>query len=320
MFAVLLATAFLAGQATVSTSNQSSSARLPDNEPVLEVPVRIVHILDSQGNAELFGNIHTVMTLQIAKDQLSAINDIYAPWKIRYTLASNDFETRRDDYLNLDSNLPERTTVEAPQTAKPLATGVAEHQRAFEKLANERPDRMTMIVHRGSEWRWNARKRLWEFAVGFSRGGNWFAKGKGAYVRICGTKPRVWAHELGHSLGLPHTSRDGVDAPSKLVTSEDISAACEAYLAKGGDPKHPEYAIDGDYQVGVTDTPPDPGLGFWGNSKEMTRVIELRLRGREPFRLLVSCDNIMGNAEGQIFTYSQAALMRTRIKAWLKKP
>ena len=290
---------------------------LPASEPVLDVPVRIIHILDAQGNAEFFGDIHTVMTLAMAREQIAEINAIYRPCKIHFSLASSDFETRRDDKLNLDFDAPAPGAATNNHDTKPPEIGKQEHYNAFQRVADEHKDMVTIIAHRGSEWRWNEKTQGWDYAVGFSHGGNGFASGKGNFVRISGTKPRVWAHELGHAFGLPHTSKDGVDAPASLVTPEQISAACEKYLAEGGDPDHPEYAIDGDCKVGVYDTPPDPGLGFWGTSKDLTRAITIRLTGRKPFSLVVSRNNIMGAvADYSGFSRDQILVMRRKITAW----
>jgi hypothetical protein len=185
-----------------------------------------------------------------------------------------------------------------------------------QKLADERPDRLTVLVHRGSEWRWDARLHRWEFGVGFSYGGA-LRRGKATCLRVCSTQAWVWAHESGHTLGLPHTSKDGVERPSALVTPEQIAAACEECLDKGGDSEHPEYAIDGDHHPGVNDTPPDPGLGFWENSRDLTRRITHNLRGRPPLELLVSRDNIMAaNGGNGGFSPDQIAVMRRRIEEW----
>ena len=292
-----------------------SSSPLPETEPMLDVPLRIIHILDAQGEAELADNSHAVLTLSAAKRQIAAVNELFRPARIQFTLASNDFEIRKDDYLNLDFDAPALDVITSLRSAKPIEVGKRERLRAFQRIADEQRGKLTIFVHRGSEWQWNTKAQKWEFTTGFSHGQ--FSNRRASFATMTNHVARVWAHELAHTFRLPHTSKDGVDNPSNLVTEAQIGAACEEYLAKGGDQNHPEYAIDGDYQLGIKDTPPDPGLGFWGNSRDLTRVIQLRLSGRKPFPLLVSRNNIMGaiaNFGG--FSPDQIGVMRRRIELW----
>jgi len=245
-----------------------------------------------------------------------AINDLFRPCKIRFTLALSDYEVRQSDYLSTDFDPPAANLIVNNRNVKPIELGRRGHDQGFQKLASEQHDRVMILIHSGSEWRWNDRLQSWKYDVGFSHGGDLLAK-TGPYLRVTSTIPRNWAHELGHLLGLPHTSKDGYDAPSKLLTSKDISIACEKYLAQGGDIKHPEYAIDGDYQVGVYDTPPDPGLGFWENTSALTKVIQISIAGRSPFSLLVSRNNIMAALPfNGGFSFDQIMVMRKRIALW----
>ena len=304
----------------VATTKSSSSDQIvPETEPMLQVPLRIIHILDAQGKAELAGNSPTVLTLAAAKRQVAAVNEIFRPARIQFTLASNDFETRKDDYLNLDFDAPASEVSTGLRSAKPIETGKRERLSTFQRIADEQRQKLTIFVHRGSEWQWNASAQKWDFTAGFSHGQ--YSSRRASFATITNTSARVWAHELAHTFRLPHTSKDGVDNPSILVTEAQIGAACEEYLAKGGDANRPEYAIDGDYQLGIKDTPPDPGLGFWGTSRDLTRVIQVRIAGRKPFPLLVSRNNIMGaiaNYGG--FSPDQIGVMRRRIELWKSEP
>ena len=128
-----------------------SSSPLPETEPMLDVPLRIIHILDAQGEAELADNSHTVLTLSATKRQIAAVNELFRPARIQFTLASNDFETKRDDYLNLDFDAPTLDVITNLRSAKPIEVGKRERLRAFQRIADEQRGKLTIFVHRGSE-------------------------------------------------------------------------------------------------------------------------------------------------------------------------
>jgi hypothetical protein len=290
---------------------------LGETAPMIEIPLRVVHVLDAQGKAEFSDRSSAVLTPSAVQKKIDVINEMYQATRIRFTFDAKDFETRRDDYLNLDSDPPAAGTKVTDRDSKPKATGTWEHLRAFEEVGAERPDRLTILVHRGSEWWWDERSQKWIFAVGFSRGGNGIQPNGRGTIRVSATENSVWAHELGHALGLPHISKDGVDIPSNITSEAEIGRVCGQYLARGGNPVHPEYAIDGDYHVGIRDTPPDPGVRFWGTSRELSRVVQVTIPGREPFPLFVSRNNVMApkTAVGG-FTNDQVAVMRRTAEWW----
>lgn len=292
---------------------------LAADAPWIEIPLRVVHVVDSQGKAEFSDRTTAVLTPATVEQKIAAVNELYRATKIRFTFDPKDLEIRRDDYLNLDSDAPVAGIDVSRREVKPRETGQREHVEAFEAVGQERPDRLTILVHRGSEWRWDDRSLKWVSVVGFSRGGIGIRPDGRGVIRISATDHTVWAHELGHALGLQHISRDGVDAPSRISSEKEISRACQEYLARGGNPAHPENAIDGDYLAGIRDTPPDPGVGFWGDSRELSRIVQITIPGREPFPLFVSRNNIMApKAAVGGFTNGQIAVMR-RIAEWWKE-
>ncbi|MBC8134836.1 MAG: hypothetical protein H8F28_03000 [Fibrella sp.] len=296
---------------------------LPTSEsaPIIEIPIRVLHILDSQGTAEFTDRSRTVLTQALVEKQILAVNELFRPARIRFVCDPKEFETRRDDYLDLDFDAPAQRVRSGSADSKPAEIGLAEHLKAFQTVADERPDRLTLIAHRGSEWRWSERAKTWSVRLGVSHGGYGLrTDGRGYYIRTSSMKPRVWAHELGHALGLYHTSQDSVVRHSKTLDEVMIATACLEYIASGGDKEHPEHAIDGDYRTGVRDTPPNPGIGFWGTSRDRSRIIPLNLPGRETLYLFVTRDNIMASADGNDrFTNDQIRVMRRKAESWKAK-
>lgn len=294
---------------------------LNTDAPLIEIPLRVIHVLDSQGNAEFSGGSRQVLSSASVEKHIAAMNEIFRPAKIRFTFDPKEFETRRDNYLCVDFDAPGEKQKLDDYTVKPSEPGREERMKAFQTVANERPDRLTVIVHRGSDWRWSLRTHQWTYGAGFSRGRpKPRGAGQGHYIRATSMGPSMWAHELGHAFGLGHTSRDNADVPSKLKSEEQISRACQEYITKGGDSKHPEYAIDADFAYGVTDTPPNPGMGFWISPRDRSRIITLHLPGREPLSVFVSRDNIMASGAGNDrFTNDQIRVMRRKAEQWNPK-
>lgn len=294
---------------------------LSENALVIEIPARVIQILDSQGDNRFADGSREILSAASVEKHMSALNEIYSPAKVRFTFNPKEFETRRDDYLYTDFDTPGEKVQIDDRESKPPQTGREERMRAFQKVADERSDRLTVIVHRGSDWRWNARTQKWIYSAGYSRGR---PKPRGAnqghYIRVTSMIPKIWAHELGHAFGLGHTSRDTADYPSNLVNEALISTACQEYVAKVGSDKHFEHPIDGDYASGVTDTPPNPGIGFWENTQDRTRMIMLHLTGKDPVCLFVTRDNVMASSSGNDrFTNDQIRLMRRWAGVWQRK-
>ena len=301
----------------------AAPAKFADPSPVWEIPLRVVQIVDSQGNAEFARSDFALWTPVLLAAHMAEVNGLFAPAGIKFTfdaktaIQTGDFETRRDDFLFVDFDPVFSGPELKNHDKKPPEKNRILRQSGLQKIANEKPHRLTLITRRGSEWRWDTEAEKWQFGVGYSRGGD---ATDGNPATLTGTNVRIWAHELGHEMGLPHTSRDAVDFPSALVSADALSAACQAYLDAGGSAAHPEYGIDGDVEAGVFDTLPDPGLGFWQATDLTETTITLRLKNRPPLPVLVSRSNIMAALPGaKNFTPGQIAVMRRTAEKWVRR-
>jgi len=223
-----------------------------------------VQILQNDGSAAFFGNNETPLDSQQVSEILGQVNAYFNSAGIRFSLhGAADFESRRSNYLNLDFDVMTDRELLTNPTKKPPRLNEAKHDAALLALARERPDRLSIIAHSGGDWYWNGKRRLWEARPAISMG-------KSSFCTVSSKRPMTWSHELGHLLGLPHVGRDSIFAPTTFDTVDKIQGAIDRFAEKQPD-RNPIDAIDGDVELGIADTPPDPGAAFWGNHKELRR-------------------------------------------------
>jgi hypothetical protein len=173
-------------------------------------------------------------------------------------------------------------------------------------MARERPDHLTIFARTGSSWRWDSRAAEWLYGTGPSYGDQDF-------IRVSSKSAYSWAHEVGHVFGLPHT-----DSGRSLSSVEAIQTAIDE--SEKGDPsRNPLHVIDGDIEMGILDTPPDPGATFWQSFSVRQSTIRVRINGRHQ-DLLISRENLMGepNWKGGVSTLTpdQIAVMRHVARYW----
>lgn len=273
------------------------------------VPVRFVQVLDSSRHIRFFPSDDVPLNENSAKAILAQVNTFYAPAKVRFDVIPEfTFENLTSDYLSADIDPIPNLGSYSDQTQRPPQTGRTERNEEYRKMSIARKMGLCIYMRSGLEYAWNLRQNRWEPRLGFSRGDR-------EYVRVASKDPRVWAHELGHLFGLPHTCREGVDAPKQFSTRESIDQELTRY-AKANPDRDPFDAFDNDSDIGVTDTPPDPGPSFWNVFKTSPVTLQFNVNGSEK-SVTFDRNNIMhAQADKGGFSTDQMSLIRESAKFW----
>lgn len=154
------------------------------------------------------------------------------------------------DFLSVKSTLLNRDFLPSGQDVgnrnnKPVSTENP-HGPARDRLAWQYPDRFVIVMRRGSHWEWSETKNQWiDKPSPGNYGGGYILSGAMA------DDPGMFAHEIGHSLGLPHTFS------SQPKSIAEISSELSKALTDGQSDSMAASIYDGDKEF-VKDTPPDP--------------------------------------------------------------
>jgi hypothetical protein len=279
------------------------------NTDWIDIPVTIVQILDDTGQAGFFGNDQAAFTEQSAASMLREVNQFFAPARIQFTLSPRRaFEYKRSTLLYFDFSPVKNLSEYTDKSQKPPENGRSERTDLFRKLVLERPKTLHIFLRRGLEHAWNPQKGAWEERVGFSRGDSQF-------VRLASKDARVWAHELGHLMGLPHTCREGVDAPKDFGTRAAVESALSEF-ANNNPSEDPFRVFDGDVDLGIEDTPPDPGPSFWKAIGKPSVTLTLNINGRQRTNFFDRRNIMHATAELGGFSKDQITAMRSIAGFW----
>jgi len=203
----------------------------------LSFPLKFVMCADSDGtNARSFPQ-------ERIPDLVGFLNKAFRQVGVSFTFDPSDYETRADSRLNRDFDV---STEEHTDRDKPPAdSGKRDHIAARAALAKESPDKIVVVMRRGSMWEWDTATSRWVDKPSSEN----YSDGRIVSPALS-EDPGMFAHELGHYFGLAHTF--GL----KPRSLEEVVDMLKETVKRGTPPDWADRYFDGD---GIPDTPPDPG-------------------------------------------------------------
>ncbi|MBS1713028.1 MAG: NPCBM/NEW2 domain-containing protein [Armatimonadetes bacterium] len=203
----------------------------------LSFPLKFVMCADSDGtNARVFDK-------ERIPDVVRFLNGAFRPLAVSFTFDPDDVEVRNDTTLNRDFDAGGQTLDD--RNKPPAETGKREHTAARSALAKQWPDKIVIVMRRGSMWEWDAKESRWVDRPSSEN----YSDGRIVSPALS-EDPGMFAHELGHYFGLAHTF--GL----RPKTIDDVFDLMKDTVRRGTPIDDADRVFDGD---GIPDTPPDPG-------------------------------------------------------------
>ena len=282
----------------------------PD-KTIIKMPVRFIQIADSNGNAFFFENPNTKeeresgrkLTTNELRLMIEKVNRTFVQAGIEFVpLLDEPIPVIKNSALFWGYSASSKLDVTNPDI-KPQADDFGE---TFAPWAFTNEPGILVVLRRGMwEWQWNNNLGRWISSRGPGRGLShciqWpFGPDMAGYGL---------SHEFGHLLGLPHTFTRG-----DLKTIDEVQSAIDQFRVEHPD-RNPLEAIDGDLNIGILDSSPDPGEKFWSLGYYQD-TIKLRLNSTQPQDVFIDKVNVMGYGGGLWFYNQQVALMRRTLAFW----
>jgi hypothetical protein len=206
--------------------------------PEIVLPLHFISLSDDDGREDRHFSRNLIPGI------LLVLNKAYRKAHVRFECnPDTDYEQIRSTSLNRDFD-PDPGVYTDPNQ-KPPMRGAAVRGKLRDDLAWKYRTRIPIICRRASDWQFDKSLGRWvDRPAPFNYGGGYI------FSPALSDDPGMFCHEMGHSLGLPHTFE------ARPETIEEAAKLIRAAVDKGLPRDRGLEALDGDLPW-IKDTPPD---------------------------------------------------------------
>lgn len=240
-----------------------AATRAVQAQPILTIRVHVICGANDDGSGQ---RADPNVVAGWMSQSVEEANAIYAAngAGITFTFDKSDVELVKNTLVNQDFIVPADTNMKTGKDTKPLSDDKIKdlgkaHEDERNKVCGKYKGRCVLLLVEGTGLKYDEVSKIWKVGPRDGYAYSWEDK---EFVNF----PAVWgqlrgpevSHESGHYLHLWHTHGAGpasTDEAAKLVK--------DYVSTHGNDTSIGLRVFDGDLGSGVTDTPPDPGPGFY---------------------------------------------------------